>query len=143
MNCIKKYKLPAIEALQFNGQLCIKLKDLWKVLHYMFNLAQNCQINSQLLNKMLVKSISKQLFFSKVEFRDVIKKCSTLSMPGPDHILWCYLKILTADDKYIMNFVNITNRCINLGYQTLCFKMSLSIIISKLNKVAYDFPKAF
>lgn len=59
MNCIKKYKLPAIEALQFNGQLCIKLKDLWKVLHYMFNLAQNCQINSQLLNKMLVKSISK------------------------------------------------------------------------------------
>ena len=29
MNWIKKHKLPAIEALQFNRQLCIGISDLW------------------------------------------------------------------------------------------------------------------
>jgi len=42
-----------------------------------------------------------------------------------------------------MNFINITNRYINLGYWLLHFKMSLSIIITKPNKVAYNSSKAF
>jgi len=37
----KKHKLLAIKALQFNRQLCIELDDLWKVLHFNFNSAQD------------------------------------------------------------------------------------------------------
>ena len=45
MNWVKKHKLPAIEAIQHNGQLCIKLEDLWQALHLSFNSAQNHQID--------------------------------------------------------------------------------------------------
>jgi len=41
MNWVKKYKLLAIDVLQFNKQLHIKLGDLWQALHYTFNSAQN------------------------------------------------------------------------------------------------------
>ena len=42
-----------------------------------------------------------------------------------------------------MNFINIANGYINIGYLPLHFKMSLSIIIPKPNKIAYDSSKAF
>jgi len=45
MNWIKKQKMPAIEALQYNGCSCIKLEDLWQVLHQTFNPAQYQQTN--------------------------------------------------------------------------------------------------
>jgi len=143
MNWVKKCKLLAIKALQFNWQLCIKLEDIWQALHHMFNLAQNWQINLWILDKVPAKPISKWLTFSKAEFRDAIKKCSSLSMFGSDHILWHHLKILTADDKCVTNFINIANRYINLGYWPLYFKMFLLVIILKLNKVAYNSLKAF
>jgi len=41
INWVKKRKLPAIKAIQYNGQPCIQLKDLWEVLHNTFNSAQN------------------------------------------------------------------------------------------------------
>ena len=33
MNWVKKYKLPAIEAIHYNGHPYIKLDDLWQALH--------------------------------------------------------------------------------------------------------------
>ena len=39
MNWVKKYKLPAIKALQYNGQLYIELTDLWQALYQTFNSA--------------------------------------------------------------------------------------------------------
>ena len=81
--------------------------------------------------------------FSTVEFINAIKNCSSLSIPDPDHILWCYLKILVTDNNYITNFVNITNACIDLSFWPSHFKNSTSIIIPKPNKSIYDFPKAF
>ena len=47
-----------------------------------------------------------------------------------------------TDDKYILNFINITNTCINYRYWPSYFKRSTSII-SKPNKLAYDSPKNF
>ena len=41
MNQVKKRKLLAIEAIQYNGHSYIQLKDLWKVLYNTFNLTQN------------------------------------------------------------------------------------------------------
>ena len=55
MNWVKKHKLPAIKALQYNSQLCIEINDLWQALYQTFNLAQNCQINPNLLDEILSK----------------------------------------------------------------------------------------
>ena len=45
--------------------------------------------------------------------------------------------------KYITNFDNITNPCINLSFWSLYFKRLTSIIISKPNKLAYNSSKTF
>jgi len=78
-----------------------------------------------------------------VEFIDAIKNCSSLSTPDSDHISWCHLKVLVTNNKYITNFVNIANVYIDLGFWLSYFKKSTSIIIPKLNKPAYNSPKAF
>jgi len=40
MNWVKKRKLSTIEAIKYNGNLCLEIKDLWQALHETFNLAQ-------------------------------------------------------------------------------------------------------
>ena len=82
MNWVKKCKLPAIEALHFNRCPCIELENLWQALYLMSNSAQNQHINSHLLNEIPSKPLSERLLFFKVEFNDVINKCSSLSTPG-------------------------------------------------------------
>jgi len=37
INWVKKYKLSATKAIQFNGYLCIELGNLWEVLYQTFN----------------------------------------------------------------------------------------------------------
>ena len=41
MNWVKKRKLPAIEAIKYNGRLYIEIKDLWQALYELFNSAQH------------------------------------------------------------------------------------------------------
>ena len=48
-----------------------------------------------------------------------------------------------TNNKYINNFVNIANSCINLGYWPSYFKKLTLIIIFKYNKLAYNSPKTF
>ena len=78
-----------------------------------------------------------------MEFIEIISKYSNLSISGPDHILWSYLKTLIKDNKYIMNFVNIANSCIILSYWPSHFKKSMLIIILKLNKSSYNTFETF
>jgi len=66
-----------------------------------------------------------------------------LSTPDPDYILWQHLKALIDNNKYLSNFVNLTNVYINISFWPLYFKISTSIIIPKLNKVAYSSSKNF
>ena len=47
------------------------------------------------------------------------------------------------DNKYLTNIVNIANICIDLGLWPIYFKISLSIIISKSNKITYNSSKMF
>jgi len=75
MNGIKKYKLLVIQALQFNKQLCIEISDFWQMLHLTFNLAQNHQINLELLDEIPT---------SNKEFKNIINNCNNLFTPGPD-----------------------------------------------------------
>jgi len=59
------------------------------------------------------------------------------SMPSPGGIN----QNITKDKIYIINIVNIANICINISYWPSHFKISLSIIINKPNKVTYNFLK--
>ena len=72
-----------------------------------------------------------------------IDKCNNFSTLKLDRISWKHLKCVIKDDKYLSNIVNITNACINLEYWLSYFKVSLSIIIPKPNKVVYNSPKSF
>ena len=143
MNQLRKYKLLAIEAIQFNECSYIKLDNLWQALYQTFNLAQNHKVNVQLLNRIPLKPQFKWLLFSRAEFIDPIKNCSSSSTPSSNCISQYYLKALVTNNKCITNFINIANVCINLGFQPLHFKNLILIIIPKPNKPAYDSLKIF
>ena len=109
----------------------------------MFNYAINYQVNVNILNEIENKSTSSQELFFKLEFMNVISKCNNLSAPGPDKITWCHLKHVLKQEECLLNIINITNTCINLGHQPSYFKCSSTVIISKLNKPKYNHLKAF
>ena len=142
MNWVKKRKLPTIKAIQYNRDSCIQLKDLWEVLYNIFNSAQNHQIDTTLLNKVLNKDISSWPSFSKAELINTINKCNNSLTPGLDKLSWSYLKAIVKDREWTNKLINITNTCINLGHWPSYFKMS-TIIIPKLNKILYDSIKSF
>ena len=143
MNWIQKQKLPAMEAIQYNSRLYIKLDDLWQALHQSFNFAHNYQVNTDILNEILSKHVSKWALFLKEEFKSAIKKCNNLSAYRLDKISWRLLKRF-INDKFCLHFIiNIANVCINLGHWSSHFKTLTSIIILKLNKSLYDSSKFF
>ena len=74
---------------------------------------------------------------------NVISKCNNLSAPGPDKITWCHLKHVLKQEECLLNIINITNTCINLGHWPNYFKCSSTVIIPKLNKPKYNHLKAF
>ena len=143
MNWINRHKLPATEAIKFNEQLCITPDSLWGAFHDMFNHAINRQVDVDVLNEIKSKTTSLWEPFSIHEFRSAISKCNNLSAPGPDKITWCHLKFVLKQEECLSNIINIANTCINLGHWLNYFKCSSTVIIHKLNKPAYDHPKAF
>ena len=51
MNWIKRSKLSAIEAINYNRHPCLTLDSLWNALHNTFNTALNCQVDLDIINK--------------------------------------------------------------------------------------------
>ena len=86
MNWVKKHKLPAIEAIQFNGQSYTKLNDLWDALPNSFNSAQSCEVNFQLLDKIHGKEAKVWAPFSKEELINAIEKYNNLSAPSSNKL---------------------------------------------------------
>ena len=72
-----------------------------------------------------------------------LKACSNISVPGPDHITWHYLKYILANDICAAGILSLANSCITLRHWPQHFKESVSVIIPKPDKLAYDTPKAF
>ena len=68
---------------------------------------------------------------------------NNLSTPGLDWVFWKHFKTAIKDKRYLTNIVNIANACININHWLSHFKTSLSIIISKFNKMAYNSLKMF
>jgi len=87
MNWVKKKKLSAIKAIQYNSCLCIKLEELWDVLHNLFNSAQNQHIDPDLLNEISNKEVTRWPLFSKAEIIDAINKCNCYNSESMDRLL--------------------------------------------------------
>jgi len=143
MNWINRHKLPAIEAIKYNSHPYFSPDSLWKVLHASFNTALNCQVDTNILDKIKHKVTSIWSSFSKEEFKQVIIKCNNLSSPEPDKLMWHHLKAILKQDNCLVNVINIADACINLGYWLNYFKCSLTVIIPKPNKITYNQPKSF
>ena len=86
MDWIKKQKLPAIEAIQFNGHLYIELDDLWQACYLSFNSTQNYCISLEVLQEIANKLVKKWSSFLEEEFTSAIAKCNNSSTPGPDKL---------------------------------------------------------
>jgi len=88
INWINKCKLPATEAIKYEGQLCLIPESLWDALHATFNTALYRQVNTEVLNKLRSKPTINWVPFSKEEFRQALIKCNNSSAPGPDKLTW-------------------------------------------------------
>ena len=86
------------------------------MLYSTFNIAQNCQINIEILNEIDHKPVAQWAPFSKKELKQAIIKCNDSSAPGPDKLSWQHLKIIIKQDECLVNIINIANAYINLGH---------------------------
>ena len=143
INWISRCKLPAIKAIKYDGHPCLSPESLWDALYSIFNTTLNCQVDLNILSEIDCKPTLQWYPFSKEDFKQVISKCNGLSAPGPNKLMWCYLKSIVNQDDYLINIINIANSCFNLGHWPNYFKYSSTIIIPKPNKTLYDQPKAF
>jgi len=75
-----------VEAVKYNNCPCLEIDNLWHALYSTFNLAQNHQIDVDILKKIPDKPSKCWLFFSKEEFIKSITKCNNLFAPGPDKL---------------------------------------------------------
>jgi len=87
MNWVKKCKLLALKTIVFNGWLYIRLEDLWKALHFIFNSAQLYQVDAFILLELLSNLWSLWPEFSKAEVTNAIVKCNNSLTLRLDHLL--------------------------------------------------------
>ena len=143
MKWVKKRRLPATEAIKFNGSPCLSLDSLWNALHNSFNNALYHQVDINILNEIECKPCQSWSPFSSYEFKTAILKCTDSSAPGPNKMSWRHWKLIFTNDDYLSKIINIADACINLGHWPEYFKISTTVVIPKLNKQSYDNPKAF
>jgi len=75
--------------------------------------------------------------------QNLLKACSNVSAPGPDHITWWHLKLILADNTYAVEILSLANACLLLHHWPRHFKELVSVIIPKPGKPAYNTPKVF
>ena len=143
MNWVKRKKLLATEAIEYNNRPCLTPNSLWDALHNMFNMALHRQVDINILNEIDHKLSQVWMLFSRYEFESAIQKCSDNSAPGPDKMSWRHWKLIFKDSDCLSKIINIADACINLGHWPKYFKISTTVIIPKPNKPSYNNPKAF
>jgi len=143
MNWVNKRKLPATEAIKYDGNLCITTDSLWEALYTIFNSALHQPIDEEVLNEIEPKPTTIWPPFSKEEFRQALTKCNNSLAPGPDKLMWQHLKTILKQNTCLAQIINITNACIHLEHWPSHFKQSSTIIIPKPNKQTYDNSKSF
>ena len=88
MNWVKKRKLPATEAIKYNGSPCLSPDSLWNAFHNSFNTALHRQVDLSILNEVECKPCQIWNLFSRYEFKSAIHKCIDISAPGPNKVSW-------------------------------------------------------
>ena len=58
MNWINKCKLPAIEAIKYDGKPCLIPDSLWRALYATFNTVLHYQVDTDVLNEIGFKTTS-------------------------------------------------------------------------------------
>ena len=76
----------AIKAIKYNEWSCLKIGNLWQVLHSTFNMAQDCHINFNLLDEIPNKCPMMWLLFAKAEFVSAINKYNNSLTSGPNKL---------------------------------------------------------
>jgi len=114
MNWVKKKLLPTIKTITYKGQPCNTLKSLWNALYSLYNFAKNCQTDKRFLDDITQYDPIKWPLFSHQEVKDMIAKCSSFFIPGPNYVSWRHFKTIIADGIYFKKIVNIVNTCILL-----------------------------
>ena len=83
------------------------------------------------------------MLFSLLEIQKVLKACSNVLAPDPDHITWQYLKLILSNNTYAVGILFMANVCLSLYYWSRHFKELVSVIIPKPDKPVYNTSKAF
>ena len=143
INWVKKCKLPAVEAIQYEEHSCIKLEDLWNTLYSSFNFTQAWEVDIYFLDEIPDKTKTKWNLFSKKELIDTIEKYNNLSALGLDKLMWSHIKSIIRNKDCICKFIDITNACINLEYWLSHFKTLTMVVIPKPNKTTFNSPKLY
>ena len=86
MSWVKQQKLPAVEAICFQGQPCNNLPDLWRVLYQSYNAAANRSVDLSVLDEVSSQATRPWVLFSLLEMQEALKAYSNVSAPDPDHI---------------------------------------------------------
>jgi len=58
MSWVKQQKLPAVEAIRFQGQPCNDLSNLWRVLHQSYNAVANRSVDLSVLDEVFSQCLS-------------------------------------------------------------------------------------
>ena len=111
MNWVKKRNLLVVEAIKYNNCPYLEIHNLWHTLHSTFNLAQNCQVDVNILEEIPDKSFKEWPPFSKEEFMKAINKCKNSSIPRPDRLSWSHLKYIIKNKACIRKIISIANIC--------------------------------
>jgi hypothetical protein len=143
MDWVKERKNPPCEAIQFNGQPCHELPQLWDALHGTYNAANDRPVDTSILDDLPDEPVREWPVFSSLELRQALEACSAHSAPGPDHVTWTHLKLIMSEPECERVILTLANACIITGHWPKHFKDSLSVIIPKPGKESYDTPKSF
>jgi hypothetical protein len=143
MEWVKQCKLPACEAIQYQGQPCHTLESLWDALHGTYNASSRQQVDLTALDGLNPLPERDWVGFSSREMFDVLLACLSHSAPGPDHVTWTHLKRILPDSIVSGKILSLADACLRVGYWLTQSKESVLVIILKLGKPMYSTPKSF
>ncbi|KAF6742069.1 hypothetical protein DFP72DRAFT_831616, partial [Ephemerocybe angulata] len=83
MAWVKERKNPPCKAIQFNGQPCHELSDLWDALHNTYNATSDRVVDVSILNKLPQEPVHDWHEFSVLELTQALQVCSACSALGP------------------------------------------------------------
>src|SRR5262245_11512670 len=127
MDWVKQCKLPACEAIQYNGVPCNDLDSLWGVLHDTYNSASGWVCDTGILSETPIMGRCNWAPFSWLELDQALSICSKNSAPGLDHVMWSHLKTILVPDATASIVLMLADACFWVGYWSEHFKESVLV----------------